>query len=246
MKPIKPSERSNSQQGQGLVDYALIIVIVALVVIGAMILFGDQISAVFCRVSGELGGGLCDVQSESYCEDAFKNNKGWSFTRSGEDSWDISGGSMCMTKNTYKDYAFNTCSQDLPSEDYIIRLDGAELTQGSGYGVFFRLQEPSVDPSGYTFQYDPGAGGFVFRKWTNGSESTLRYKRATDYDFYNIPRDIEIHVKGSTFEAYIDGELMLTATDSTYPAGNGGVGMRTWGNTRTCFSDLKIDPMTGD
>lgn len=235
------------QQGQGLVEYALIIVLVALVVVGVLVFFGDQVSAAFCRVAGELGGGMCEVQqSASYCNDEFKNNKEWEFTRSGEDSWDISGGSMCMTKNTYKDYAFNTCSQELPSEDYIIRLNSAELTQGSGYGVFFRLQEPSLDPSGYTFQYDPGAGGFVFRKWTNGTESTLRYKRASDYDFFNVPRDIEVHVNGNTFEAYIDGELILTAADSTYPTGSGGVGIRTWGNTRACFGDLKIDPVIED
>ena len=235
-----------SQSGQGLVEYALIIVGVVLVVILAITFFGEEISEVYCQVTGELGGDDCTVESASYCSDEFKNNKGWEFTRSGEDSWTFDEGAMCMSKNTYKDYAFNTCSQELPSDDFVIRLSGASLTQGSGYGVFFRLQDVSTEPSGYAFQYDKGAGGFVFRKWTDGKEKTIKYQRAPDFDFYAEKHDIEVHVKGEMFQAYIDGELILEASDSTYPMGNGGVGFRTWGNARTCFDGFAVDPVAGE
>lgn len=242
-KPIKP-KRSFLESGQGLVEYALIIVGVVLVVILAVTFFGEEISEVYCQVTGELGGDACAVESASYCSDEFKNNRGWEFTRSGEDSWTFEAGSMCMSKNTYKDYAFNVCSQAMPSDDYIIRVKGASLTQGAGYGVFFRLQGVSTEPSGYAFQYDKGISGFVFRKWTNGSEKTLKYKRTPDFDFYAEEHDIEIHVVGESFRAYMDGELILEANDSAYLTGSGGVGFRTWHNSRVCFEGFSVDPVS--
>lgn len=44
------------EEGQGLVEYALIIVLVAIVVIAALTLLGDQISSVFSRISDTLSG----------------------------------------------------------------------------------------------------------------------------------------------------------------------------------------------
>ncbi|HEX9036558.1 MAG TPA: Flp family type IVb pilin [Ktedonobacterales bacterium] len=41
-------------RGQGLVEYALIIALVAVVVIGALILLGPQIAAIFDKISSAL------------------------------------------------------------------------------------------------------------------------------------------------------------------------------------------------
>jgi len=45
-----------SEKGQGLVEYALIIVLVSIVVIVALGLLGDQVNAVFEEISTTLGG----------------------------------------------------------------------------------------------------------------------------------------------------------------------------------------------
>ena len=45
-----------SEEAQGLVEYALIIVLVSIVVISALGLLGDQITAVFEDITTELGG----------------------------------------------------------------------------------------------------------------------------------------------------------------------------------------------
>lgn len=42
------------QRGQGLVEYALIIALVAIVVIGTLILLGPQISSIFQNISNNL------------------------------------------------------------------------------------------------------------------------------------------------------------------------------------------------
>jgi pilus assembly protein Flp/PilA len=44
------------EEGQGLVEYALILVLIAIVVIAILTLLGEQVSAVFSQISGGLGG----------------------------------------------------------------------------------------------------------------------------------------------------------------------------------------------
>ena len=44
------------EEGQGLVEYALILVLIAIVVIVALKLLGGQVSNVFNTITGNLGG----------------------------------------------------------------------------------------------------------------------------------------------------------------------------------------------
>lgn len=46
------------EKAQGLVEYALIIVLIAIVVIGALTLLGPQISNVFNRITDELANAI--------------------------------------------------------------------------------------------------------------------------------------------------------------------------------------------
>ena len=45
------------EEGQGLVEYALILVLIAIVVIGILTLLGHQVSTVFSEINSGLGGG---------------------------------------------------------------------------------------------------------------------------------------------------------------------------------------------
>jgi pilus assembly protein Flp/PilA len=44
------------EKGQGLVEYALILVLIAIVVIAILALLGNQVSGVFSRITSALGG----------------------------------------------------------------------------------------------------------------------------------------------------------------------------------------------
>jgi pilus assembly protein Flp/PilA len=44
------------EEGQGLVEYALILVLIAIVVIGSLTLLGDQVDSVFQEITSGLGG----------------------------------------------------------------------------------------------------------------------------------------------------------------------------------------------
>ena len=45
------------EEGQGLVEYALILVLIAIVVIIVLTLLGEQVSAIFQEIAAALGGG---------------------------------------------------------------------------------------------------------------------------------------------------------------------------------------------
>jgi pilus assembly protein Flp/PilA len=42
-------------EGQGMVEYALILVLIAVVVIAVLIILGNQVQDVFCNISGAIG-----------------------------------------------------------------------------------------------------------------------------------------------------------------------------------------------
>jgi len=44
-----------SERGQGMVEYALILVLIAVVVIAVLIILGNQVQNVFCNISGAIG-----------------------------------------------------------------------------------------------------------------------------------------------------------------------------------------------
>jgi len=45
----------HSERGQGMVEYALILVLIAVVVIVVLIVLGNQIQNAFCNISGAMG-----------------------------------------------------------------------------------------------------------------------------------------------------------------------------------------------
>ncbi len=47
---------AREEEGQGMVEYGLIIALVAVVVIGALTLLGTGISGIFDTIAGEFGG----------------------------------------------------------------------------------------------------------------------------------------------------------------------------------------------
>jgi len=47
--------RMRSEQGQGMVEYALILVLIAVVLIVLLIVLGNQFANVFCNISEAIG-----------------------------------------------------------------------------------------------------------------------------------------------------------------------------------------------
>jgi len=228
-------------QGQGFPEYALILALAVVILVLILNLLGISTRELYCSVLTSLSveTALCE---SAYCQSAFENMEGWQSSQN--QGWNIQNGNLCNTGNPYPNFLFNQCSQQNAPSDYVIKIDGATLNAGDGYGVFFRLQNYDNRPSGYIFQYDPGLGGaFAVRKWVNGNEINppIALNRPPGYTWTGVPRDVEIHVKGNTYTAFVDGQQVLTFTDNTYMSG--GVGLRTWDKTSVCMDDFSINPI---
>ncbi|HKV30735.1 MAG TPA: Flp family type IVb pilin [Candidatus Dormibacteraeota bacterium] len=46
---------TDNEQGQSMIEYALILVLIAVVVVVILIILGNQVQNVFCNISGALG-----------------------------------------------------------------------------------------------------------------------------------------------------------------------------------------------
>lgn len=229
--------------GQGLVEYSLVIALVAMMAIVAV--RDLNIQRLFSAAESELkvAPGL-PSGSNAYCTGSTTSLNGWNLAGEASGSWTVSDGRLCMdNKNRGGNYAYNACSQSgkMPdNSDYTVKVDEATLNSGHGYAVMFRMQDNSTVLNGYSFQYDPGANGLLFKKWVDGREYWINGKFPIGYQWTGQPRDVTVTVKGDQMYAYIDGELVLQGSDSTY--NSGGAGLRTWWDTSACFSGFSVLP----
>ncbi len=233
-------KKSDQQRmkAQGFVEYALILVLIVVITLLGLALMGQGIKETFCQVAAAVGAeGVCSQG----CQDDFANMDGW---KDAQGNWAVKDSRLC-NGSSGEGRLFNTCSRDLPSNDYTIDLHGANLAKGNGYGVWFRS---SVDEkgrrNGYTFQYDPGYGdgAFIFRKWVNGNElPPFAVKKDKNFDWTGEDHDIQVVVEGNKFTALVDGKPVLVGHDSTYAEGE--AGLRTWDSTEMCLDGFDAQPI---
>ena len=226
------------EKGQSLIEYALLLTLLVLVAVLGMSLMGVNTRQVYCSVVIAIDpkNPSCTA-SPTLCQDNFNSLANWANPGS---QWGLANGQLC---NSSASVLVNNCSQGagIPGDDEV-KIDIANLQAGNGYGVFFRTQ--STNPmNGYIFQYDPGLGKMVFRKWVNGSELApfASYTPPSGYNWLNTNRKVKLVIQGSTYKAYIDDQLVLTAVDSTYP--KGGSALRTWDSTQACFDNFSMRPL---
>jgi hypothetical protein len=228
--------KSAKQAGQGMVEYALLLLLGVIGTLLILQLAGISVKDVYCKVASGFKAGAC-VRDTAYCQDDFSNLNNW---KNLTGPWKIIDGKACIQGGGE---AYNKCSlSNMKESDYTVELDGAKLDAGNGYGIFFRSTLGSQGMNGYAFQYDPGLNGYVIRKWVNGKEINppLAYKAVPGNDWNGSAHKISVKVQGDTFTCYVDGKPVLTATDNTYPTG--GSGLRTWDSTIFCVDNFTIHP----
>ena len=126
--------------------------------------------------------------------------------------------------------------------DYQIKLSAA-LDAGKGWGVWFGASLDSKDRvSGYTFQYDPGygSGAWLLRRWENNNESVIAQ---VDYNFdFGSYHDFTLDVTDTGFNAYQDGELVLSY-EGDLPSDGNFVGLRTWSGSQARFHSFSLSDL---
>lgn len=226
-----------SKSGQSILEYSLIIAVLVLVVISSISVLRTSVISVFSKAETTLenAGDLWTSSSYVYEED-FDNLDNWAVSR-GDYEIDDQGR---LTNTTDGEGRIFT---DYSGDDFQMNIDVAQLTQGQGYGIWFRATDTGEDEeiNGYSFQYDPGYGdgAFLLRKWENGRESSpFGRVNAPNYDWNGV-HNVSLHVEGDVFTAFLDGEPVVTGSDDTYQSGE--VGFRTWGRSRSYFDNITIE-----
>ena len=117
----------------------------------------------------------------------------------------------------------------------------ATLSSGQGFGIYYRANG-NANISGYCFQYDPGWGNsFNVRKVINGVEQSQPFQTVSmpaGFQTYSTPHQITISVVGAVQKIYMDNQLIMSFSDSTFATGGGG--FRTWNAGKASFDSVQV------
>jgi Flp pilus assembly pilin Flp len=237
------------EHGQSTVEYALIIVLLAIAAILTLAVVGVSLNDVYCRVIAGLSGRTDPTNCIVTIDDVDEIDVLYNESFDSLDNWDLRNTGWVIVDGELRneeDGEHQAKTGDDTWDNYTITIGSADLQQGNGYGVYFRVHnEP--DFNGYAFQFDPGYrggrspnGSFIIRKITNGRESPpiAHASAPLDHEWYNQVRRLVINVRDDTFTVFMDGEKILTGTDDSYPRGR--IGLRTWDSTRASFDNLSV------
>ncbi len=225
------------EKGQGLLEYALIILLIAVVSGLALAVSGVSLREVYDRIvkalSGNTSPASCGVSAAQLA------------------NWQTLGGNWRGGIQPGVD-GFQVCQlcagmlSGYSGSDYLIDLSGVQvenvLPANNGFGMSFRAESTENGISGYMFEIEQQNKNkppvVSFTKWVNGvrvNPALGEVELPPGYDWTSSP-NIQIDVRGDTFTAYLDGQPILSVKDSTYK--EGGVGVATKNGTTLKFKDL--------
>lgn len=236
---------NRKEQGQGLVEYALILVGVVVVVLLILNLMGISVRDVYCQAASSLGSTTCEDRGDcSFTFDSVSDLDTWE--GDAQDSIGIEDGKACVSgdgKNA-NSYLNSKCSQSLASNDYSISLSGVTVdrlidnNKNTGFDTWFRVQDAQ---NGYLFIYNSHTNYVRFWKIVDNKWVRLAQARAPK-SWLGQELNFRIDVQGESFKAYQGGELILEATDSAYTDGE--IGVRNKPSSKSCVDDISVEPIT--
>ncbi|MCD4672825.1 MAG: Flp family type IVb pilin [Anaerolineaceae bacterium] len=240
------TQKSKRESGQGLVEYALIMVLVSLVGIGSMSALGVSVRDVYQTVVDAFNGNADSPSGlRNFYENTFDGDlSGWATTKWGGyfgGRWRAQDGKLVG------DRFAATFLEDFSQDDYTLTAAGTQFfndkKRWQGGLLYFRTDPDTRD--GYVFEIEQRNKGrqpeIYFRKWTNGYQINPPLASAplpAGFD-WDDPTDIQVQVEGDTFTAFMDGTQVLETSDATYASGTVGVASN-WGS-RMAVDDISID-----
>ncbi len=118
-----------------------------------------------------------------------------------------------------------------PSE----RVYGA--SDDDGVGILARVQDAQTY---YRFSLDQQRGFARLMARVHGTFVTLAANDSYPGYASNTWTELALTVQGSNIEARVNGQLVLSATDTQIPSG--AVGLYSWGSAGVRFDDLLVAP----
>lgn len=241
--------------GLATIDYALILVLVALAAFTALRVTGVSVAGVMCRAYEGLGGDveMCDGETAEAPADPGEEEEEddrllfvddfddpalsqWTNTR----SWDQRGSAICSRSDN--DVFLLMYAPDSHGTDYTITSKAVSMESNGSFTIFFRSQGTSGDTYGFYYHKRAGRDYAYLVEWRRGHVVYPLLATAfvdSKLELGREPRQVEVVVEGNTLSATIDGSRILTASDVTY--GSGGVGLGVTGRTEACVQDIRVE-----
>lgn len=240
-----------SQKGQSLLEYALLITVVILSIILILSLFGVSVGELYNSIINALGfnqlaSSTCDTL---YSAGFDKDLNEWNVLSGG--FWN-GGKAKIVDGQVVLEPLTGLIVNNFTGSDYVINLGSPRLEKTSenwqGFGVSFRSsQNKQGKLIGYMFEIekknkaDPGL--MYFSKWVNGTQvQPPLSSKILDSNFnWQNPGNWSLVIAGDTFTAYINGQPVLTAQDTSYTEGS--VGINSNSGTRLFLEDFSIETL---
>jgi hypothetical protein len=224
---------SSIKNGQGVVEYVLILMGIILAVIFSLRLFGVNLQETYCKIAGDMGGEGCEGCSSSFSASAELGD--WE-GKDIEKYFSIEKGQACLTRGGIS--VLNSCSESLADSNFVANLEGVTLTsQGkskSGFDFMFRAQD---EKNGYQFFYDAKYNTIGFLKLVKGKSIYLALEEVpADWALQEL--NIQVKVVSDLFIAYRDGEKILQAKDDAYTQGKYGLGVEP--SSQVCVDEMSV------
>jgi Flp pilus assembly pilin Flp len=229
------------KSGQGMVEYALLLAVVALAVVLVLNTTGVSISDVFCRIAGSLGGGPC---AETGCTLAFDDPAeldSWNARDAKNGNLNVEDGQLCNMGNQMNYFA--ACAEGGFDGggygDFTATLDGIKIDNYNndlhpGFDFVFRADS---NGNGYWLSYSANANRVLFWKQVNGVRILLD-SAPVPAEMVNEELNIVLKAEGNTFSAYRDDQLILETSDDAYDSGI--FGWRNKPGSSTCINEMVI------
>jgi Flp pilus assembly pilin Flp len=243
-------------RGQGLVEYALILVAVALVAVLALALTGNTLESTYCSIAEAIGmadcegdsigdgggpGGGGEDESAEGCSFGFESEadlKGW--TGAGSDAYMfLENGGMCMRSDGNERAFLHPCAVKGSSGDFTVRANGVTVDRETGGNVGVDILFRSKDENnGYRFSYQATSEQVRFWKVVEGKHIQLSSTRLPR-ELQGKQLDFRIEVTGDVFTAYVGDTVVLKASDSMFTEGQ--VGFYNHKGAKTCIGDFSVE-----
>ena len=230
------------EKGQGLVEYALIVVGVALAILFALELTGVELSTVFCRVTGALGGQTCEERSTlftsscSYKFDDASDTEGW-YGKDVGSKLTVEDGKLCNTGKSFN--YFESCHDTEPDPDFTVYLKGITLEstgpKETGIDFMFRTDEQR---NGYRFSYSSTSNVIIIWKRVSSKWIMIDYA-VTPKEWGSESITYKLVVKGETFTVFKDDEQLLQVKDDTYSSGK--YAWRNKPGSKSCIEEISFE-----
>lgn len=239
--------RPKRRKGQGIVEYAVILGLIALVVILALGAMGISVGDVYAAIVKALGG---EVDCKTYYHSDFSTAPSWTEIKNSFwgkfGHWQVKDGKLVSPRSGA------ILLHEYTGSDYNISLSGIKLANQSsawnGYGVMFRS---SLDAkgrlNGYMFEFErrtpqePVTACFSY--WVGGMQVVMTPPGKMIIPAksgWDNPANLSVSVQGNTFVASMNGKKIMEATDPKNLYTEGAVGVASNAGSSIVLDDVAV------